>query len=531
MDRSGEPKLIATRTPPASGRQRGPERGLRLLPRLRALGAWRDGDSVEGLVALALLGGLSELFLLILLERFPLTKWFPSAPTSLGFPQQMSGSWSADARWITLVMAAPFLAYVPALFYVRSLRGRLAGAIVVLWGVVFGITLLNLYPITAADVFHYLADARTLWVYHANPMLTPPAAHPFVIGISWAEQPSPYGSLWQLLAVIPVALTGDHWVASLIGFKAMGLVSVLVCSAFIYLIVRRSLPGRQNFALLLFLWNPFVVFRAVGNGHNDLTMMAFALAGFYCVQLRRWRWALPLLALSVCIKYSTALIVPPVLLYGWASSDRSERRELAVGAAIAAVTAIVVFAPFWRGFDTFKTFVQNTNLHISALPEWFAIWLQPHYSQSQAESIAKNGGYLLFAAAYLAMLYRLWRRPSFSRLVAVCALTFIAYLALCTWWFRPWYFLWFIPLAALLPDGWWPWVIVGTALGSTFFDIVEQYRVHSSWLMATDFRAYGAPVFFAFVPLLLLLLLGALVCRSWTLARADAPCHDALVEP
>ena len=528
MERPGESHPIAMQPPPARDARATPPRRRGVLARVSA---WRDGDSSEALIALVVLGGLIELFLLILLSRFPLSKWFPSAPTSLGFPQQMSGNWSADARWLTLVLAAPFVAYVPALLYVRSLRGRLAAGIVAVWAVIFGVTLLNLYPITAADVFHYLADARTLWVYHADPMLTPPEAHPFVIAISWMQQPSPYGPLWQLISVIPVAIASNHWLLSLLGFKAIGLFSVLACAALIYAIVRRTLPGRQNFALLLFLWNPFVIFRAVGNGHNDLTMMAFALAAFYCVLLRRWRWALPLLALSISIKYSTALIVPPVLLYGWCASGRQGRRELVLGAAIGVLTAIVVFAPFWRGFDTFKTFVQNTNLHISSLPEWFAIWLQPRYTQTQAETIAKDAGYLLFAVAYLGMLYRLWRRPSFARLIAVCALTFIAYLALCTWWFRPWYFLWFIPLGALLADGWWPWLIAGTTFSCTFFDIIEQYRSHSTWLMATDFRAYGGPVFFAFVPLLLLLLLGLTVYRSWTLAPAQPACNDAQVAP
>lgn len=519
MERSSEPRRVVAPQESPDAAPVAPARGLALLPRLRAL---RDGDSGDALIAIVVLGALIELFLVALLLRFPLTKWFPGAGVSVGFPQQMSGNWSDDARAITLLLAAPYLGFIPALLYARALRGRLALLLIAGFGLLFGVTLLNLYPITAADLFHYLADARTLWVYHANPMQTAPAAHPFVIGISWAQQPSPYGPLWQLIACLPVALSGGGWVASVIGFKLLGLLSLLVCAAFVYLIVRRSWPGRENLALIGFLWNPFVVFRAVGNGHNDLTMMAFALAAFYFVLGRRWRWALPLLALSVCIKYSTAIIVPPVLLYAWAVSDAHERRELIVGAAIGAAVTLLVFAPFWRGFDTFKTFVQNTNLHITAVPEWFSVWLQPRYTQAQAERIARDAGYALFGLMYLGLLAGVWRRRTYTALVAACALTFIAYLTLCTWWFRPWYFLWFIPLAALLPTGWWLTVATGVSLSSTFFDIIEQYRGYFAWLIATPFRDYGAPVFFAFVPLVLLTTLGAIALGSWTLTPREA---------
>src|SRR5579875_2852187 len=249
MERSSEPRRAVA--PPERPAAPAKPRGLGVIARLDQ---WRDGDSADALIALVVLGALIEVFLVILLARFPLTTWFPGAGVSVGFPQQMSGNWSADARWIMLVLAAPFLGFVPALLLARNVHGRLARAIVVAFAVLFGLTLLGLYPITAADVFHYLADARTLWVYHANPMQTPPEAHPFVIGISWAQQPSPYGPLWQLIACIPVIFTGGHWVASLIGFKLLGLASMLICGGLVYLIVRRTWPGREVFALLAFLW-------------------------------------------------------------------------------------------------------------------------------------------------------------------------------------------------------------------------------------------------------------------------------------
>ncbi|MFN8559339.1 MAG: hypothetical protein U0531_19045 [Dehalococcoidia bacterium] len=66
-----------------------------------------------------------------------------------------------------------------------------------------------MYPPTAVDLFHNQADARTLWVHGANPLIVPPSAHDYPIGISWANQPSPYGPIWNLLTVVPARLAGD----------------------------------------------------------------------------------------------------------------------------------------------------------------------------------------------------------------------------------------------------------------------------------------------------------------------------------
>lgn len=515
---------VAPQHPPVEQRTTPPPTPAGWRARLRG---WQGDDSTEQILSLLVCGVAAELFFVVLAARFWLTKSFPDAPgygpRSVGFPQMMSGDWAVDARWLSLVLAAPFAAFVIALWYARAARSRLAAAIVFGLAALFGVTLLGCYPITAADLFHYLADARTLGVYHANPMQTPPDAHPFVIAISWAEQPSPYGPFWQIVALLPVIFAGDHWVAGVIGFKLLAFVSYLACGALISLTVRRLWPGRELLAALIFLWNPFIVFRVVGNGHNDATMMAFALGAFYCIARRRWRLALPLLALSICIKYSTALIVPPVIVYGWFASAREERRRLAEGVGLALLLTVATFAPFWRGADTFKTFIQNTNLIITSVPEVVTVMIHPAATLAGPDRGVKLAGYLVFAVVYLAVLAALIRRPAFDRLVAGCAIVFIAYLTACTWWFRPWYFIWFLALTALLPRLWWTALALATSFGATFFDIVEQYRTNWTWIWSSNFRAYAAPVLCVFVPLLLVLLLGVAWTGDWAMLRCGWP--------
>src|SRR6185295_7352884 len=118
-----------------------------------------------------------------------------------------------------------------------------------------------------------------LWIYGDNPLVVPPAETHYPIGLSWYDQPSPYGPGWSLLTLVvsPLLIWGDHDIAALIALKALSAVAFLGTAVVIYRLVARTSPGWELFAVLLFAWSPFVVLRTAGNGHNDMTMLFFAL--------------------------------------------------------------------------------------------------------------------------------------------------------------------------------------------------------------------------------------------------------------
>jgi hypothetical protein len=59
---------------------------------------------------------------------------------------------------------------------------------------------------------------------------------------------------------------------------------------------------------------------------------------------------------------------------------------------------------------------------------------------------------LLFGAVVLAAVVRLWRRPSMPELVAteLAVMAFVAFTVVGHVW--PWFFVWLLPLGALVPD-------------------------------------------------------------------------------
>src|SRR5262249_29288031 len=162
---------------------------------------------------------------------------------------------------------------------------------------------LDLYPPTAMDMLHYQAMGRILWVYHANPLITPQGAFPYPIGLSWAELPSPYGPLWSLLVAPASILPGGHYLLGLLAFKAMAAVAYLASAYVIYVLVRRAQPGFEAFGVVLFAWNPFVVLRVLGDGHNDLWMMLCVLVALERAERRAWTASLVAMTLGVLLKF------------------------------------------------------------------------------------------------------------------------------------------------------------------------------------------------------------------------------------
>src|SRR5690606_23182672 len=145
------------------------------------------------------------------------------------------------------------------------------------------------------------------------------------------------------------------------------------------------------FAFVLFAWNPFVLLRAVGNGHNDLAMLFFALLALLLVQRREWTLVWPVLAVSVLIKYTTALLGPPLLLYAWYQTEGSPRqraRALAPGILLAGGVTAVAYAPFWAGLDTFDPVRRQSELMITSTPELLRMFVERRMDEAAASALA-----------------------------------------------------------------------------------------------------------------------------------------------
>ncbi len=451
-------------------------------------------------------------------SRLLLMDFFPSHGITLDWIKMMrlTGGDAPDTAFIAVMVVLSSL-YGAVLIVARWWSEHVPRALFVAGPVLFAAGLLVMYPPTAVDLFHYHADARTLWVFGENPLVVPPSETGYFISINWAEQPSPYGPFWSLLTVLlaPLMVFGDHAVLTIVGFKVLAAASYLGCALLVYLIVQRTRLQWALFAFVMFAWNPYVLLRTVGNGHNDLTMMAFALLALLALMHRRWTLVFPLLALSVLIKYTTALLGPPILLYAWFAlpgTPRERARALAPGLALGLLVTVAVYAPLWAGAETFVTVRRQTELMITSTPDLLRAQMVLHLDLDDPQSVAR----VLMITVFLVFAVPLtWQaRRGLDYLLATCFNLLFFYLVIASSWFRPWYLLWPAVLIALRPTRWGAALFVTITICNLFPDVIEQYR--GEWGLTPEW-ARAAPVAMQFVLPLAVWLAGAVSTRSLTL--------------
>ena len=199
----------------------------------------------------------------------------------------------------------------------KSMREWILG-----FGLLCGIILIGLYPITALDVVLYVVRARLWTLYGGSPMVALPMnfpQDPFIsLAGEYAKQPSPYGPLWELVAQIPMKL-GMTGIAG--GVIAMKVISLLSYFGTGILIGWHAMQDSAKYsvssitALTFFALNPLVLMQTIGNGHNDMLMLFLMTLGLVLWQRDKWTWATLALTLATLIKVTGLILLP---LFGMA---------------------------------------------------------------------------------------------------------------------------------------------------------------------------------------------------------------------
>ena len=411
--------------------------------------------------------------------------WYLALALRVSWPQygnQLS-SWSTiqgrgNAQLLLYIAGVVCLsvAYLAGWRIVRRSRGVPRSLV---WGgaLLFSATLFWVYPITC-DLFDYVGSAHLLTDLGANPLLVSRSAFPDhgffqAYATPYLHLPSAYGPLWNLLAA-PATIGAHDELFGIAWLKGLALASFLACAWLIERIasglVRRQGPPASSGttaaqplsrdpvpaaasqdalqpgieALYLFAWNPLILFATVGDGHNDLAMMALVLGSAWCL-LRQWPVAaLVTLTFSVGIKYVSALLLPLWGLYLWRTLPTFRRKPvLTMGAAFSVAGAAAMVAPFWDP---------------AVLPSMLARLLTPDTWTVAAGPTIRwlmYAGLALLAAAYVLQMWKLNRaytglRSALGPLVAsACTLLLFTFL-LGAARSQPWHLLWALALAPLV---------------------------------------------------------------------------------
>ena len=402
----------------------------------RATGLPRLATGRRALAANALLGGMIASGFLMAAgaagKRYgPTLHIHHQLPGSLRGPLHELGL-SLSGTEFGLLFIVMGLCYLGVLALADSVRVRVGiGAILALHAI-----FLIAPPLLSSDIFNYVGYARLEVVHDLNPYVHPLSAtptDPSYIYVGWPLNTSAYGPLFTLgsLPLGWVSFTTAIWL-----LKSITTLASLACVALVWACATRlGRPPLQ--AALFFGLNPVLLAYAVGGGHNDLFMVAAALAGIYLLLGAR-ESGMAVLVGSVAVKTSAVVLLPFALL-------GAHRRLRALIWGLLATAAAVAFTLIFFGTHV------SSLLHVlqkdarletpNDIPGVINDVLGLGISTRQLGRI----GMVILIGAILALLVRTWRGGDWLENAgwATCAVL------VTTTWFLPWYLVWFLPLAAL----------------------------------------------------------------------------------
>jgi alpha-1,6-mannosyltransferase len=301
----------------------------------------------------------------------------------------------------------------------------------------------------STDVFSYQAYARIGDIYGANPYLNGPhtialdPVYPF-IGAKWVTIPSAYGPVFTVLSYV---LAPMSIVASAFAYKAIAAVSSLVMVGLVWNIARMRGVDPVKAAAVVGL-NPLLVVYGVGGGHNDILMLTVMLAGIALILQQRDRPGAGSLVLATGIKLTAGLLVPFAVAAMGSPLARRRRREVLIGAGLAAaVIAAVSFAVFGGGILHLAVTVHKSQSE----GDWHSIpgFVSSRLGLGTIGHITGDVLAVVFVGITCWLLRKVWRGE--LDWIAGAGWATVAMLATASS-LLPWYVGWLLPLAAVGRD-------------------------------------------------------------------------------
>ncbi len=480
-------------------------------------------------IQLAILGAFSWLIYLRLAMSYPLSVFVAKYPlTDFGRANNWSVPSLAD---FLLSMFGAFGLYLLAWRVARRHpRDRRLLWLVLAFGLLSAVTFLTMYPITATDVFEYVFHSRILVHYGQNPLAVPPVAFkgdPFLKTVNWALHPSPYGPLWVILTVPGSILGGNDLILNLLLMRGLAVLFYIACAVVIAAILRNKDPQQQVGGTLLFAWNPLILFEAPGNGHNGIIMMFFALLAIYLLVKRQWLWVIPVLVASVLVKYITAILLLPFLIYCWRMQE-GRRNRLVFVAKTAALSALVVGVLALPFLSVPSGLLEEANFYsLLAVPTVAYNILKGIHGDQIAKVVTIGvsvGSYLLL---YGLSLLTLARHPRPRGLILLSTWLTVAYLGIACMHYQPWFTVWPIALGIWINHSIARRVLIvftASALLSYAANFIWIWNIRTLQTLQVNVMF----VFVIFAPPFLVGLLSQIWDARFSASRVQSPFHSAI---
>lgn len=322
--------------------------------------------------------------------------------------------------------------------------------IIIFFALVFSFTLLWGSPLGPPDIYNYVYRAEVLTRFGQNPFLIAP--NQFFFNSKAFGSGTIYGPLWMIFSVSLTKLADNNINLALILFKILAIIFYFGNLFLIYKILLILKSKYLKFGVLLYAWNPLILFEAINEGHNDIAMIFFVLLAIYFLLKNHKNLVLPVLTLSILLKYITILLLPLFFIFLIKKTPQL-REKIKFGLSqlfIICAIAIVLFLPFWQGQATLSGFrlqVASISIyHLSVFPYLISLF-------SRNVFLIRYISYISFILIYFAIIFYGFKKINGEQKLIKASFWILAsYLFFTSLWFQVWYLVWLIPLGIIIGE-------------------------------------------------------------------------------
>jgi alpha-1,6-mannosyltransferase len=377
------------------------------------------------------------------------------------------------------IITAAWIALVAILYRREHTLDANLDALLMRWSVAFAVVSVLAFPLFTQDFWLSMAWGRMAAEgtnpYHnlfTDETLTGLPLDHFPMVMS-------YGPAWAILSGAVMAVTGKSVLAATILFKGVLLAAWLASLALIRTMTASKPALDRCLAIVVAGWLPLGVLQTVAEGHNDIFMVWLAL--MWLALLGQGRWMAPVALMGSALgKYVTAPLFLVDVIVAWRLHGLGWR-QLFVRYVGPGLLGIAVFGIFYRSPE----FFEGTRV----ISEWQ--FLQPRHA---VEAIELAVGFDLdvldwlitacFAGIALYSVVVLLRSPTLDNATkaALAIMSAISFVGIAHLW--PWYLVWTVLLAALVPRWWLARFVIGVSVLAAFslsFWWVEPIEHSREW--------------------------------------------------
>lgn len=301
---------------------------------------------------------------LLFRDRFPLTPYFDFVP-QLDI-RSFSSSLSAGFEYALLLIVL-FALYWRVTQLVWIEKRPFSPHLLFGLTLVYGLILINTYPINATDIYRYVIRGRVKSVHQQNQFEMPPDAFPedpfAKYAGEWSEETTPYGPVWEIVATAVTSISGDNFYLGLLLFKGVGLLSLMGVGYVLWHIHAKQPPERRKAYTLLWCWNPAILLTFVVNAHNDALMIFWLMVGVWFMRRNRLTLGFLFLVIAMLTKPIALLVLPFYFVANFRKlPDWSTRvRFTAVTLLSSLLLTWLAFLPFGSPVDLIFRLVRESS--------------------------------------------------------------------------------------------------------------------------------------------------------------------------